>query len=75
MAGAGSAGHKAAHSAPAYTQRHGRRIIPHNDQIRRAGLPDPDRRPGQAGLADVSRPSEQTPDIAARPPHPEPQPC
>ena len=59
---------KAAHSVPAYMQRHGWRIIPvnpHADEI----LGEPVYRtlaevPEQVGLVDVFRPPWQAPDIA-----------
>jgi uncharacterized protein len=59
---------KAAHSVPAYMQRHGWRIVPVNphaeeilgERVYRtlADVPSP------VGLVDVFRPSAQTPDIA-----------
>jgi predicted CoA-binding protein len=68
VVGASAATFKAAHSVPAYMQRHGWRIIPvnpHADQI----LGEPVYRtlgdvPERVGLVDVFRPPEQTPDIA-----------
>ena len=64
----GTSSAKAAHSVPAYMQRHGWRIIPvnpHADEI----LGEPVYRtvgevPGPVGLVDVFRPSGQTPDVA-----------
>ena len=68
VVGASAAAFKAAHSVPAYMQRHGWRIIPvnpHADQIlgeqvyrTLADVPE------QVGLVDVFRPPLQTPDIA-----------
>jgi predicted CoA-binding protein len=59
---------KAAHSVPAYMQRHGWRIVPVNPHAKEilgervyrtlADVPSP------VGLVDVFRPSAQTPDIA-----------
>ncbi|MGD0606767.1 MAG: CoA-binding protein [Streptosporangiaceae bacterium] len=68
VVGASAAVHKAAHTVPAYMQRHGWRIIPVNphaseilgEQVYRT-LGDV---PGPVGLVDVFRPSGQTPDIA-----------
>jgi len=71
VVGASAAPARAAHYVPAHMQRHGWRIIPvnpHADVIidERAYPPLRDV-PGQAGLVNVFRPPEQTPDIAARP--------
>ena len=68
VVGASTSAVKAAHSVPAYMQRHGWRIIPvnpHADEI----LGEPVYRtvgdvPGPVGLVDVFRPSGQTPDVA-----------
>jgi predicted CoA-binding protein len=68
VVGASAAPQKAAHTVPAFMQRHGWRIIPvnpHEDEI----LGEPVYRkvgdiPGPVGLVDVFRPSGQTPDIA-----------
>ena len=68
VVGASAAPAKAAHYVPAHMQKHGWRIIPvnlHADAI----LGEPVYRtlrdvPGQVGLVNVFRPSEQTPDIA-----------
>jgi uncharacterized protein len=68
VVGASAAGSKAAHTVPAYMQRHGWRIVPvnpHADQIlgervyRTLGDVPP-----LVGLVDVFRPSAQTPEIA-----------
>jgi len=68
VVGASATPAKAAHSVPAYMQRHGWRIIPvnpHADEILDESvyrtLADV---PEQVGLVDVFRPSGQTPDIA-----------
>ncbi|HEX6521630.1 MAG TPA: CoA-binding protein [Streptosporangiaceae bacterium] len=68
VVGASSMAAKAAHSVPAHMQRHGWRIIPvnpHADEILGERvyrvLADI---PGQAGLVDVFRPSDQAPDVA-----------
>jgi predicted CoA-binding protein len=68
VVGASAAPHKAAHTVPAFMQRHGWRIIPvnpHEDEIlgetvyrKVADVPE------RVGLVDVFRPSGQTPDIA-----------
>jgi uncharacterized protein len=68
VVGASAAPAKAAHYVPAHMQRHGWRIVPVNphadtilgEHVYRA-LADV---PGQPGLVNVFRPSEQTPDIA-----------
>ena len=68
VVGASVAPAKAAHYVPAHMQQHGWRIIPvnpHADAI----LGEPVYRtlrevPGQIGLVNVFRPSEQTPDFA-----------
>ncbi len=68
VVGASSSPAKAAHSVPAYMQRHGWRIIPVNphadtilgEQVYRT-LGDV---PEQVGLVDVFRPAWQAPDIA-----------
>jgi len=68
VVGASAHGAKAAHTVPAYMQKHGWRIIPvnpHADEI----LGEPVYRTvgdirEQVGLVDVFRPSAQTPDIA-----------
>jgi predicted CoA-binding protein len=68
VVGASRAGHKAAHSVPAHMQRHGWRIIPVNPHADKILGEQVYRRladvPGQVGLVEVFRPSEQTPDIA-----------
>jgi uncharacterized protein len=68
VVGASRAGHKAAHSVPAHMQRHGWRIIPVNPHADKILGEQAYRRladvPGQVGLVEVFRPSEQTPDIA-----------
>jgi predicted CoA-binding protein len=68
VVGASAAHFKAAHTVPAYMQRHGWRIIPvnpHADQIlgervyrTLADVPE------QVGFVDVFRPSWRTPDVA-----------
>jgi predicted CoA-binding protein len=68
VVGASTVPTKAAHTVPAYMQRHGWRIIPVNPHAielfdervyRRVGdVPEP------VGFVDVFRPSPQTPDIA-----------
>ncbi len=68
VVGASAAPQKAAHTVPAFMQRHGWRIIPvnpHEEEIlgetvyrNLADVPE------QVGLVDVFRPSGQTPDIA-----------
>jgi len=68
VVGASRAPVKAAHSVPAYMQRHGWRIIPVNPYADRL-LSEPAYRtladvPEPVGLVDVFRPSPQTPDIA-----------
>jgi uncharacterized protein len=68
VVGARGAPAKAAHHVPAHMQQHGWRVIPvnpHADAI----LGEPVYRtlrdvPGQIGLVNVFRPSEQAPDIA-----------
>jgi len=68
VVGASSHPAKAAHTVPAYMQRHGWRIVPvnpHADEIlgERAYRTLADV-PGPPGLVDVFRPAAQTPDIA-----------
>ena len=68
VVGASAAPQKAAHTVPAFMQRHGWRIVPvnpHEDEIlgevvyrKLADVPE------RVGLVDVFRPSGQTPDIA-----------
>jgi predicted CoA-binding protein len=68
VVGASAAPAKAAHTVPAHMQAHGWRIIPvnpHADEI----LGEPVYRtigdvPGQAGLVDVFRPSDQAAEVA-----------
>lgn len=68
VVGASAAPAKAAHYVPAHMQQHGWRIIPVNphadvilgERVYRT-LRDV---PGQIGLVNVFRPSEQTPDVA-----------
>ncbi len=68
VVGASASAAKAAHRVPAAMQRHGWRIIPVNLHAAEI-LGEPVYRtlgevPGQVGLVDVFRPSEQAPDIA-----------
>jgi uncharacterized protein len=68
VVGASAAAAKAAHSVPAYMQRHGWRIIPVNPHAGEI-LGEPVFRrlgdvPEQVGLVDVFRPPWQAPDIA-----------
>ncbi len=68
VVGASATATKAAHSVPAYMQRHGWRIIPVNPHAEKI-LGEPVYRtlaevPEQVGLVDVFRPSWQAPDIA-----------
>ncbi|MGD0064146.1 MAG: CoA-binding protein [Streptosporangiaceae bacterium] len=68
VVGASAAVYKAAHTVPAYMQRHGWRIIPVNPHASEI-LGEKVYRtvgdvPGPVGLVDVFRPSEQTPDVA-----------
>lgn len=68
VVGASETPFKAAHSVPAFMQRHGWRIIPVNPRAE-VILGEPVYRtlgdvPEQVGLVDVFRPSGQTPDIA-----------
>jgi len=68
VVGASTSAVKAAHSVPAYMQRHGWRIIPVNPHAAEI-LGEPVYRtvgdvPGPVGLVDVFRPSGQTPDVA-----------
>jgi uncharacterized protein len=68
VVGASSVPAKAAHSVPAYMQRHGWRIIPVNPHAGKI-LGEPVYRtladvPEQVGLVDVFRPSWQAPDMA-----------
>jgi predicted CoA-binding protein len=68
VVGASTVPAKAAHSVPAYMQRHGWRIIPVNPHASEI-LGEPVYRtladvPEQVGLVDVFRPPWQTPDIA-----------
>jgi uncharacterized protein len=68
VVGASAAAHKAAHSVPAYMQRHGWRVIPVNphasqilgEQVYRTLAEVPE----QVGLVDVFRPATRAPDIA-----------
>lgn len=68
VVGASSVPAKAAHSVPAYMQRHGWRIIPVNPHAGKI-LGEPVYRtladvPEQVGLVDVFRPSWQAPEMA-----------
>jgi uncharacterized protein len=68
VVGASADPYKAAHSVPAFMQRHGWRIIPVNPRagqiLGEPAYPALADVPEQVGLVDVFRPSGQTPDIA-----------
>jgi len=68
VVGASTSPWKAAHSVPAYMQRHGWRIIPVNphavELFGEPAFPSLASVPEQVGLVDVFRPAAQAPDVA-----------
>lgn len=68
VVGASNDATKAAHSVPAYMQRHGWRIVPVNPRAEQIlgerVYPTLADVPGDVGLVDVFRPSSATPDVA-----------